>query len=1354
MTTHPESAPRGTRPSKKRARRWLFTALWLAASCAGADWSADDFRTTEWGISEGLPGNHISALAQDRHGFLWLATMAGLVRFDGVSFQVFNETSEGLPTSRITALDFGPSGRLWIGTEAGHVVVKEGDRFRVVAEPQFPGFFVAAVAEDADGSVWYIHTDRTTPGEHPWLWHWTGDRVRPRYDLQRRLVQGGAGDVPMIDSPGGIGTSFPVLYRDPDGRARARMRGGVDLGLADPERDRFVPEVTQVHLLGPARFIARAVSDAIELVADDGRIVALLPREPDRLRAVWLQDRRGLTWVSTVDALEVYFADQSVPVANWPLESRALDLVEGREGNIWVATRMQGLIRIQPSAVRQWDPGDGVPLPAKLRPEPDGSAVMSIQVLQPEPALAIPRYVYRLPRDGGLPVAERIYWQRTDSKGRRWRYGGTELRRLDRGPSAPPRRLARGFDTLNEDPSDPDTFWASAFSTFVRLRIGSDGVPEIDREWPIVARSLPLFDPSGGVWVGAEDGLHRIRDDQHTIFDRDDGLPVNEVRALHRDDTGDLWLGTYGGGLVHFDGRRFRVIDQRHGLVENFVSSIVADDFGALWMSGNRGIQRVLLEDLEAFLAGDRASVPAILFGSAHGLDNPEAIGPQSGVRVGDRLYFSTFGGLAEVDPAVVAARERHRPALHWFDATGARRLTDVDTIRLMPDRRTLELRFSAIHLSAPETQRVRYRLDGHHDDWVHPAREGSLSYAGLEPGEYRVVAEVRHSRGPWVRASAAPRVAVTPAWWETTAARAAGMLTAFALAIALWMLANREIRRRARTLEAAVAERTRALRVERDTVSRQAERLKELADGRARFIAGISHELRTPLTLIRGPLDALAERRDPGGAGDMIQRAQENVERLQSLIDRLLDSARLEAGAISLSVREVDLANWLDDLALRIRPLFDERDARLVTALPEAPLKVWIDPVLMDSAITNLLVNALRHGAERGTTSLRAGRAEHGEAMIDVVDDGPGIEREHRAHVFERFYRARGEESSGSYGLGLWLVRRIVERHGGSVALLEPEDTGAHFRIRLPKGHDHFDDAEIDAGSTTDASVSGDAPARDVPLETPESDGSEADRPTALVVDDHAGIRALVGDALGQDWRVVEAADGRIALDAVARRLPDIVISDIMMPRLDGIGLLRALRGDPDTDFLPIVLLTAKSSDRDRIDGLERGADAYLGKPFDRRELRAVVVGLLARQKRLEARGGFVTGAAKSADRDRPAWAGDDLTGHQRAFVERLQSVLDERLDDEELGVDALAGALGQSRATLYRKLKECTGRSPSELIREVRLLRARLLLEQGAGSVSEVGYAVGFKSVAHFSNSFQTRFGMRPSRIDTWPG
>lgn len=1328
----------------------LFTIAPAAAFPSAGQWSQDDFHVQRWGVAEGLPGNHVEALAQDSDGFLWLATMAGLVRFDGIDFHVFNENVAGVPSGRFTSLDAGPSNRLWIGTEFGHVVVRDRDGFHTVVEPTYPNQPVEYITEAGDGSVWFIHASSWAGMTNQWLWQLENAQLRPREDLEKQLPPGLESlRVSPPESPGGDATQYPVLGRDEDGQVWARPRGGAPLRLESPSG--LSPEAVDptLHMMGSTRLAVRLSENSSDLIRPDGQLAARLQRTASRLRAVWLEDRRGLVWVSTIDGVEVHDAARPDPLAAWDPGSRVLDVIEDFEGNIWIATRRHGIMRIRPAAVGQLGPGQGVPLPASLRAGADGSAVMSIQAMQPVADSSDPGQVLRLQPDGSVPVDGGSRWELIDSRGRYWKYGNDDLQGTRADGTR--QRLALRASMLHEDPSLPDILWASNSTSLVRIRVFEDRDPEIDGKWPILARSNPWFDPDGGLWIGGAEGLHLVRDSRHQVFGRDDGLPVNEIRTLFPAEPGGLWIGTYGGGLVHLKDSTFTTIDHRHGLVDDTVSSIVADDFGAFWMSGNRGIQRVLRDDLHAFIDGRAASVPSMLFGEAQGLSNAESIGAHSGVRVGQRLYFSTFGGLVVIDPAVVAAREEFEPRLHLLTDTGARRLGAESMVEVSPGRDGFELQASAIHLSAPETLRYRYRLLGHDDDWIDNGSARGVSFSGLSPGRFRLEVQARHSGGPWVEASASPAIAVLPFWWETPAARLAGLIIIAMLFGAGWMAANRGLRSRARALESVVKARTRDLQHERDTVAEQAGRLRELADGRARFIAGISHELRTPLTLIRGPLDALAEGReknDNGRSGGMIEQARDNVDRLQALIDRLLESARLEGGAVALSVREVNLPEWLTDLARRLRPLFDDRGSRLVAEIPEQRMPAWIDPVLMDSAITNLLVNALRHGPAGGTATLSVRRDADGRIAIDVVDDGPGIVPEHREHVFERFYRARGEQSRGSYGLGLWLVRQIVERHHGTVDLLD-NDGGAHFRVRIAPGPDHFQDAEI--GETPDESPNpadtfryGDRPEKAEPC------AAVKDVPTVLVVDDHAGIRALVRDALGQSWQVTEAADGQAALDAVRMRLPDVIVSDVMMPRIDGIELLRTLRGDSETDFLPIVLLTAKSETDDRIAGLEHGADAYLAKPFDRRELHAVVDGLLTQRKRLRAHLVTPTGTvADEADPDRPAWAPEDLTEQQRVFLNRFQAAVEARIADENLTMDDLAETLGQSRATLYRKLKQATARSPSELIREIRLARAYSLLEQGAGSVSEVGYAVGFKSVAHFSNTFRSRFGVRPSAL-----
>ncbi|MEN1729540.1 MAG: two-component regulator propeller domain-containing protein, partial [Pseudomonadota bacterium] len=775
-----------------------------------------------------------------------------------VEFKSFTQARDGLPSSRITALAIGRNNKLWIGTEAGHLVLFDRGVFRVVVPPPHPGHAIAAIVEDRAGDVWFLHPLFSQRRRSAWLWQWTGGTLKPRRDLEARLLDGAPDILNAMDSPGGITSTFPSLALDDNGSALARMRGGRVLRLDDEGRDWFDGNPESIHFLGSAQLTAQIDGALIGLRSSIGQLVARLPNSADRARAVWLRDRRGYTWTSTANSIDVFSPSAATPMGSWSVQPRVLDLIEDREGNIWVATRLEGLLRIQPSAVQEWGLSAGVPLPNVLREEPDGSAVMSIQLVQQDPSFIEPRRAYRIPLDGGLPEPENVYWQRTDSQGRFWLFGEDGL--VGESLSGHSFFLPEILDQFVEDPNDPNLFWADTHSSVIRLRVVDERELVIEDAWPIVVRSPLRFDAEGALLVGAEDGFHRLSDSGHQAFKQAEGLPVSEVRGLQAGSRGDWWLGTYGGGLVNFDGTKFSVISRAQGLVEDFISAVVSDEHGALWLAGTRGIQRVLVSDLYAFLGGQALNVPSELFAQAHGMSNPEAVGPSAGVRVADRLYFSTFGGLVVIDPSVIAAREGGPLDVYVMNRTSESLINDNEPLLLAPDEQTLTLNVRPIHLSAPETLRFRHRLPGLHDDWIEQTPPNRLVYSGLNPGQHKLEVQARHSGGPWVSAATVPTINVLPQWWERRLVQSLLVGLMLIALTAVWLGANRRLRDRARRLELAVADRTRSLAIERDRVAQQAAQLKELAEGRARFIAGISHELRTPLTLIRGPLDALAE--------------------------------------------------------------------------------------------------------------------------------------------------------------------------------------------------------------------------------------------------------------------------------------------------------------------------------------------------------------------------------------------------------------------------------------------------------------------------------------------------------------
>jgi signal transduction histidine kinase/DNA-binding NarL/FixJ family response regulator len=939
----------------------------------------------------------------------------------------------------------------------------------------------------------------------------------------------------------------------------------------------------------------------------------------------------------------------------------------------------------------------------------------------------------------------------TDFAGTRWAQRETEMvgTRADGSTWILDRHAGRMY----QDPQRRDRLWGSGGTGFFSVRVSADAPPQVEAEWAILAQTAPLFD-EGSLWIGSADGLYRIEDDRLQRFGRDQGLPVDDVRALYRDDTDAIWIATYGGGLVHYDGSRFSVIDQRHGLVENALSGIVADDFGALWLAGNRGIQRVLIADLRAHLADVARRVPSTLFGREHGIDNPETTGAFSAIASGNTLYFSTFGGLVAIDPALVAERERQPPQVHALDASGDPLAAAAPPLTLDEGLRDLRLRYTAIHLAASETLRFRHRLLGWRDAWTEVDSQREVEYTHLHPGSYQFELQARHSGGPWVSAGVLPRIEVLPLWWETRAAQALALLALIGLAVMAWRLANRQIRRRALALEALVDERTAAL-------ARQTTRMQELAEGRARFMSGISHELRTPLSLILAPLTDLGEGRHgtlPEAAVEQIARVRRNAQRLLRLVERLLEVARVESGGQTLHCQESDLGAAIRTLVEQLQPLAEQRGSTLQARVPEFPVPVWFDPLLLESVLINLMVNGLRHTPAGSSVDVELDLpGTDGKIALRVRDNGTGIPADALPHLFERFFRVRGEHASGAdgFGLGLPLVREVIERHGGSVDV-ESSNDGTCFTLQLKSGRAHLAEADIGSAPAEPRRQASLLSLPDAPIaveslvEPVESEDDQ--RRVVLVVDDNPDLRRLVRSYLAPLYRVREADSGASALAAVREQLPDLIVSDVMMPVMDGFELCRTLRAKPETDFIPILLLTAKSGLDYRIEGLQGGADAYLAKPFDRRELVATVNGLIANRQRLQVH--YLQAGGESGRRDGgPPTAGDagseSAPGQTSRYSQRLTAVIESRLADEGFDVDELASAMAQDRSTLYRTVKAQFGVTPSELLREARLLRAQAMLQRGEGNVSEVAYAVGFRNLAHFSTSFHKRFGRPPSRV-----
>jgi len=566
---------------------------------------------------------------------------------------------------------------------------------------------------------------------------------------------------------------------------------------------------------------------------------------------------------------------------------------------------------------------------------------------------------------------------------------------------------------------------------------------------------------------------------------------------------------------------------------------------------------------------------------------------------------------------------------------------------------------------------------------------------------------------------------------------------------------ADAEQRSHAAELETRVAERTVALEAGKAQLEGQARRLRALDELKTRFFSDVSHELRTPLTLILGPLqDALAGRAGADELARHVPVMHRNAGRLLDLINQLLDLARLEAGGVDLRACRTDLVGFLRGLTLPFSEWAEREGLALVFHAETPELEGYVDRDKLEKAVANLLWNAFKFTPRGGKVRLGVASFENADgafAEIAVEDTGPGIPADELPHVFDRFHRGHGSSTRehGGTGIGLALAKELVELHHGAIRVSSTVGFGTTFTLRLPVGSAHLLRGEIvEHGDDVprEASGSGESTqARDESSPVAPSGERKAGAPaTVLVVEDNDDLRAFLRASLGRAYDVVEARDGVEGLDQAQARRPDLVLADVMMPRMDGLTLCRRLKEEPSLGHIPVVLLTARADDESRLAGLGTGADDYLTKPFDTEELMTRAENLIEVRRQLLRR-----------FRREAVLGPTDVTvpSAETAWIVTVRDAVEQRLGDSSLTVEGLAKDVAVSKRHLQRRLKEATSLSPNGFIRAMRLERAATLLAQRAGTVSEIAYRVGFNDPDYFSKLFRQVFGVVPSEYSGPP-
>jgi signal transduction histidine kinase/ligand-binding sensor domain-containing protein/AraC-like DNA-binding protein len=884
-----------------------------------------------------------------------------------------------------------------------------------------------------------------------------------------------------------------------------------------------------------------------------------------------------------------------------------------------------------------------------------------------------------------------------------------------------------------------------------------------------------VYEDRGGIlWLGTlKGGLNRFDPNtgrfMHYISDPDDpaSLSNNRVKCILEPEIyGEdiLWIGTQNGGLNKFDRSTgtFRSFVMQDGLPSNTIHGILEDKVGNLWLSTNQGLVQFdpvteivsNIFTVEDGLVGNEFNEGAFFknrdgimyFGGTNGLNyfNPEEIKQKSTYSAPVVITGFSLSGT----PVLPNDTINDRVVLE-------RSILFTDEITLTHKDRFISFTFAKLDFSAPKKVKYRFRLDGFEEQWNEvDASQRYISYTNLPSGNYRLLLAGTNSDGI-LSDETVLTLNILPPFWQTTWFRLLIGLVILMIFLLILQVRTQILENQKRLLIEEVEARTkdlkeanRLLERQKDEIQGMAQKLHESDQMKLKFFTNISHEFRTPLTLIMGPTEKLLSRErydDVHSVKQELELMHRNQRRLYKLINQLLEVRRVEAGNLKLTVAEDDIAAYLETIYRLFMPYAEKKQIEFRFESLPSSLRMLFDADKIEKIFYNLLSNAFKYTPVKGNILFQLDTVEEDEKeylRVCVRDSGPGIAPEHLPHIFDRFYQITKKHHAGRFssGIGLSLSRDLIEIHHGRIEA-ESGIEGTCFSVYLPLDRGIYTLDEILEESDTDPTMEYISSM----LETYEYTGaSHADKPLVgevmfriLVVEDNLDMQKFLYDQLSEQYHVTLAQHGKEGLELCRETLPDLILSDIMMPEMDGLEFCRNVKEDVLTSHIPIILLTAKSGTEDQVIGLEEGADDYITKPFNPEALQLKIRNILENRKRLAEK--FESSASYIPENIQ-------ISQIDQGFLEKLIKLVEDNIDDSELSGDSIATEMGMSKGNLYKKLKTLTGMTVNIFVRNIRLKVAARLLKRGHYNISEVAYAVGFNNPKYFSTCFSELYHVSP--------
>ncbi len=1373
-----------------KTARMFFYILLMGTHCLVRA-QKPDLRFQHINALQGLSHGFTRQIIQDHEGYMWFATADGLNKYDGYKMTVYRNDPDdphSLTANDVLTLFEDSRRNLWVGTNKGlNVYVRDQDHFASVGE--IGDAFITGTLEDRNGDVWvstrkelyqYDRAQRRF-ARFPFLGAAKGNIACLFEDRRGTFWLGTFGGLAVLDRATHAVRPQPhipvkdvsCLYEDRRGDlwVGSRVMGLLRYRPADGTSVRYRDEL-------------KIPNHAVLAVAEDslGRLwigtenggLSLFdpatgcfyqyltnPADPASLcfNTVYAitTDRDRNVWLATFAGVERVKNDKFTHVRSDFLSRNSLgsnhilSFCEDHLGTLWIGTDGEGLDRYDPKTRTfthyKHDPGN-------------------------------PRSI----------SSNAVTYLKEDRQGDLWigTWGGG-LNRFDRATGA--------FTRFRNDPEDPrsigndnivhiyedsrDNLWVGIGSGIELLDRRTGTFTHYSQLFPnTLLASYPgdiLEDRSGTLWIGTYDGLCVLDRDRRTVrpFRHDDKdrttLSSNVINTLFEDRRGNLWVGTTGG-LNRLDRRRgtFRAFGVKDGLPSDAVYGILEDAQGFLWISTSNGVSRF-----------DPAGKTFKNYGTDDGLQGNEF--KQNAflkLKNGQMLFggnngYNVFNPLRITDnPTVPPVRITdfklfNKPVpIAGKGSPLSRHISQTRELVLSHKLSVISFGFAALGYCYPEKNQYAYKLEGLEEDWNYVGNRREATYTSLDPGEYVFSVKASNNDGVWNATGASVRITITPPFWQTWWFRLL-LLGACAVVVHLLIKARtRRLQKQKEVLKKLVRRKTREVVVQNKHLARvnlalsaqkeeillqqhellqMSARVKEADEKKLNFFTNISHEIRTPLTLILGPAERLVE--GTGGAPKLNGEATllyKNAHRLLKLVNELMDFNKLDHGQMKVQAGRGDVVGCCAQVVAAFAAAAEKKQVALRFVPAVGEYYTWFDAGKLEVVLFNLLSNAFKFTPEGGEIRVELGLQKGPEGFeVAVSDTGIGMEQDELARIFDRYYQiGSGLAQPQGAGIGLAYSQELVKLLGGTIAVASCPGEGTTFRVWLPALAPARPESSPKAGPLPERKAAFSPQVLvDLPTAFPADPGAEPwvpEQPRVLVIDDHADMRAYIRSCLAGQFAVCEAADGQEGLAVAKAQLPKLIISDVMMPTVDGVAFCQRIKEDIAVSHIPVILLTAKTSVETQLDGFRNGADDYITKPFNETVLLARIHNLIRSRDRL-----------RESFREKIVLDPREITvsSADETFLQKALSVVESNLHNAGFGVADLVKEIGMSRSLVYLKLKELLNHSPAEFIKITRLKRACQLLREKKHRVSDVCYLVGFTDPHYFTISFKKFFHKTPS-------